>query len=131
MTCILVQLFFLSLLTIEGVGIVHLSGESSAVDDSLEHLVLNHPELHSVRIARSSCTDNVLQALMSNPNMLAIQLSNSNITGENLQLEPGVTLDLEVGVYKVLHFLPLYPTQSVFSQDIWELFKRRDKKGRK
>ena len=68
---------------------------------------------------------------MSNPNMLAIQLSNSNITGENLQLEPGVTLDLEVGVYKVLHFLSLYPTQSVFSQDIWELFKRRDKKGRK
>jgi len=90
------RLFADEVVTIKGVGIVHLSGESSAVDDSLEHLVLNHPELHSVRIARSSCTDNVLQALMSNPNMLAIQLSNSNITGENLQLEPGVTLDLEI-----------------------------------
>ena len=67
---------------------------------------------------------------MSNPNMLAIQLSNSNITGENLQLEPGVTLDLEVGVYKVLHFLPLPHTISFFSIHLGT-FQEKRQKGKK
>ena len=78
-----------------GIEIGELTGVSSDVDASIEYLVLKHPELKSVSIGRSNCTDQALQAIMSKSGIADIRGSNSNISGVNLQLETGSTLDLE------------------------------------
>ena len=59
-----------------GIDITRLTGDSSAVDDSLEHLVRTHKELVSVKIGRSNCTDRGFQAVMSNPNIVVLKFYN-------------------------------------------------------
>jgi len=82
---------------VKGIEIEELTGDCIDVDASIEYLVLNHPELRTVSIGYSSCTDLALQALMSTQNSVVIRVSNSrNISGENVELEAGYTLDLEV-----------------------------------
>jgi len=80
------------------IGCLDLYDESSSeeLDLSIEHLVSSHPELQSVRIGSSNCTDRALRALFSTTNIIAIQLSNSNVSGENLESETGITEALQM-----------------------------------
>jgi len=94
------ELFSDEVATITSIEILQLSGESCAVDDSLVHLVSSHPEIRSVRICSSNCADRSLRALMSNPDIVAIKLDNSQVTGENLELESGFNTNLEVLNFK-------------------------------
>ena len=79
-----------------GIDITDLTGDSSAVDDSLEHLVRTHKELVSVKIGRSNCTDRGLQAVMSNPNIVVLKVCSNKILGENLEDSSTHVLDLKV-----------------------------------
>ena len=75
-----------------GLEIASLSGESEDVDSAIEYLLKNHQELEQVKVESSNCTDRVLQAVMTNPNILEIHFPRSCIIGENLQLDASMTL---------------------------------------
>ena len=57
-------------------------GSTAESDSSIEYLLSKHPELNTVRLFQSQCSNRCLEALFSHPSIEKIQLSRSNITGE-------------------------------------------------
>jgi len=71
--------------TVKGLETGRLSGDSSSVDESIQYLIQQHPELESCKIASSYCSDASVQALFLIPNMSIIKLTHCElITGEIL-----------------------------------------------
>lgn len=69
--------------TVKGIQILELTeGSTAESDSSIEYLLSKHPELNTVRLFQSQCSNRCLQALFSHPSIEKIQLSRSNITGE-------------------------------------------------
>ena len=102
-----------------GIEIRELTGESKNVDASIEYLVLNHPELKGVNLGKLNCTDKALKAILSESDIVDIRVSNCGITGENLQLETGITLAL-----KVLHLRDCW---ALTSQGLKNILEHLDK----
>jgi len=105
--------------TVTGIEIRELTGKSKAVDASIEYLVLNHPELKAVDLGKLNCTDKALKVILSESDIVDIRVSNCGITGENLQLETGITLAL-----KVLHLRDCW---ALTSQGLKNILEHLDK----
>jgi len=71
--------------TVVSLDVKRIEGEDKEADSSLRHLLETHPELTSIKLDHSSCTDKGLEILLAHPVMERIELKVSNITGKNLR----------------------------------------------
>ena len=65
-----------------------LIGDSQSVDASIVHLVTSRPELTSVDISNSRCTNRSLRWLITQPNLQQVRLLESEVTGEYIGPQP-------------------------------------------
>jgi len=84
------KLFVEQVLILKGIKIDNLLGDKSEADRTLETLIRERPELESVEILSSKCTDSTLQLLVQNSNIRIVRLGGANITG-NIQIPSSLT----------------------------------------
>ena len=81
-----------------GLEILTLVGDSSDADRSMEILVREWPNLQSVSIHISKCTDITLGLLIQHPEIKEIRLCGSNISGDYMMLPLSVPINSAIKV---------------------------------